>query len=149
MATRNELRPYLPVHPGTILKEELRERGIKQKTFAEMIGMRPSHLNALLHGARNISPQLAARLENVLHIPAHTWLNLQNNYNLDMIRPSDLVDGYETISASSFALAEPSREDIELWTVAFRAGQEDAVRRISKALKEMGLPEDQIREIIK
>ena len=94
METRNNTRPHLPQHPGTILKLELRERGIRQKAFAEEIGMRPSHLSALLNGYRNISPQVAAKIEAVLQIPAHVWLNLQSNYNLDMLRPCEVVDGY-------------------------------------------------------
>ncbi len=147
METRNKVRPFIPVHPGEILKEELRERGIKQKVFAEMIGMQPSHLNALLHGARNISAQLAARIEAVLHIPAKVWLNLQTNYNLDVLRTSDLVDGYETDVSPALSLAEPSVKDKELWDVAFRAGQKDAVRKMEKSLLETGMTQEQIDQI--
>lgn len=97
METRNDIRPFYPVHPGVILREELKERGIKQKDFAQMIGMQPTHLNALLHGTRTISTQVATRLEAALQIPAQLWLNLQSNYNLDTLRsaepsPSELDD---------------------------------------------------------
>lgn len=148
METRNKVRPYMPQHPGSVLKAELRERGIKQKSFAEAIGMRPPHLSALLHGARNISPQVAAKIEAVLHIPAHIWLTLQNNYNLDVLRPCELVDGYNSPvqGESVCALAESSPEEKSLWRLAFRAGQKDAVDKIAKALKEIGLSEDQIRQ---
>ena len=94
MVTRNDIRPSMPMHPGCILRDELKERKIKQKDFAKMIGMQPTHLNALLHGARSISPQLALRLESALQIPARVWLNLQSNYNLDTMRPAEVVDGY-------------------------------------------------------
>ena len=146
METRNEVRPYLPQHPGTILKAELRERGIKQKAFAEEIGMRPSHLSALLNGYRNISPQVAARIEVALQIPAKVWLNLQNNYNLDMLRPCEVVDGTSYKATSAFALAEPSSDERNLWDLAFRAGQNDAIDRISQKLKKMNLSEEQIRK---
>ena len=148
METRNDTRPYLPQHPGTILKAELRERGIKQKTFAEEIGMRPSHLSALLNGYRNISPQVAARIEAILQIPAQVWLNLQNNYNLDMLRPCEVVDGYDSCvqSTPAYALAAPSQEEKSLWDLAFRAGQNDAIDKISKTLKGMGFSEDLIRQ---
>ena len=144
METRNDIRPFMPVHPGSILKDELKERGIKQKEFAQMIGMQPSHLSALLHGARNISAQLAARIEAVLHIPAKVWLNLQNNYNLDNVRPSELVDGYDFSYPQELVLAQPNEEERTLWSLAFSAGQKDAVRTITKALKELGLSDDQI-----
>ena len=135
METRNEIRPNLPQHPGTILKAELRERGIKQKSFAEAIGMRPSHLSALLHGARNI--------------PARIWLNLQDNYNLDILRPCEVVDGYDSQIQERpvYALAESSQEEKSLWDLAFRAGQKDAIDKIAKALKGIGLSDKQIKQV--
>ena len=135
-------------HPGTILKAELRERGIKQKAFAEEIGMRPSHLSALLNGYRNISPQVAARIEAVLRIPAHIWLNLQDNYNLDMLRPCEVVDGYAPEMIPAFALGEPTQEEKRLWDLAFRTGQKDAIQKVSKALKDLGLADEHIRQAI-
>ena len=146
METRNNTRPHLPQHPGTILKAELRERGIKQKAFAEEIGMRPSHLSALLNGYRNISPQVAARIEAILHIPAQVWLNLQNNYNLDMLRPCEVVEGYTPKNTLAFSLGEPTQEEQKLWELTFRAGQNDAINRISQNLKGMGFSEEQMRE---
>lgn len=145
METRNNTRPFLPVHPGEILKAELKEREIKQKTFAEMIGMRPSHLSALLHGSRNISPQLASRIEEALGIPAQLWLNLQTNYNLDVIRTSDLVDGYIPTAKPNrtFALAYPSADEDAHWDMAFKSGQKDIVRKIESVLNELNLSDSQ------
>ena len=37
--------PYFPIHPGEMLKDELSARGIKQKQFAEVIGVSYSLLN--------------------------------------------------------------------------------------------------------
>ena len=147
MGTINETRPFRPQHPGTILQEELKSRGIKQKVFAQTIGLQPSHLSALLHGARNISPQLAARLENALLIPAHVWLNLQANYNLDTLKASDVVDGYTPQQTRTYALAQPSEEESRLWSLAFRAGQNDAVNKIHDNLVRFGLPAKVINEL--
>ena len=108
--------------------------------------MRPSHLSALLNGYRNISPQVAARIEVALQIPAKVWLNLQNNYNLDMLRPCEVVDGTSYKATSAFVLAEPSSDERNLWDLAFRAGQNDAIDRISQKLKKMNLSEEQIRK---
>ena len=72
------------VHPGEILKEELRERKIQQKDFAAKMGMPPSHLSALIHGKRNITATIAQRIEEALEIPAYIWMNLQSQYNLDL-----------------------------------------------------------------
>ena len=77
------------VHPGGILQEELKERNISQKDFAANIGMQASHLSALIHGVRNITADIAQRLENGLGIPAYIWLNLQSRYNLEKKRRYD------------------------------------------------------------
>ena len=146
METRNNTRPFLPVHPGGILKAELKERGIKQRVFAEMIGMRPSHLSALLHGSRNISPQLANRIDDAIGIPAQLLLNLQANYNLDVIRTSDLVDGYIPTAKPNrtYAIASPSAEEDAQWNMAFKSGQKDIVRKIESILDELNLSDSQM-----
>ena len=79
----NDVRPFFSVHPGDILREELEARGIKHKDFAASIGMEPPHLSALIHGRRNITAPIAARLEEGLGIPASTWLKMQSQYDLD------------------------------------------------------------------
>lgn len=81
MATKNDrIVPARAVHPGEILREELLQRGIKQKAFAEQIGMQPSHLNAFIKGKRNLNHELALLLEKYLAIPYKTWMNLHNSY---------------------------------------------------------------------
>jgi len=85
MATKNEnITPFMAVHPGSILKEELKERNIKQKDFAKTIGMQPTHLNSLIHGYRPISAGVADRLEEQLGISSISWQNLQTQFNHDV-----------------------------------------------------------------
>ena len=43
---------FRAVHPGETLREELKERGIKQKELAAKIGILPSHLNEAPHYLR-------------------------------------------------------------------------------------------------
>jgi len=86
MVTRSKLSsPILKaVHPGEILREELKERGIKQKDFANSIGMQKSHLSEIITGNHSITPQIADKLEQQLNIPSVDWLNLQNQYDYDV-----------------------------------------------------------------
>lgn len=74
------------LHPGELLLEELEARGILQKDFAEKLGMRPSHLNELVKGKRNISALLALKIEKLLKIDADIWMRLQVQYDLDTAR---------------------------------------------------------------
>lgn len=119
MGTRNEKEVMLneemmayAIHPGSILQEELKARGIKQKDFAKSIGMEATHLSAIIHGVRNITAAIAAKLESGLGISAKVWLNLQNDYNLDKrrleaLRTSSLVSGYGPMPTPCPALREP------------------------------------------
>ena len=112
----NEATPAYPLHPGGTLKEELVARGIRQKVFAAQIGIQATHLSAIIHGKRDITPAVAAKLELGLpEIPANIWIKLQENYNLDVqrcrIRTSSLVDGYKPdYESRQLALAEPASE---------------------------------------
>ena len=83
MATRNEAPALMAIHPGTILKEELIERGISQKDFAKMISMQPSHLSEIIKGKRSITKPVADKLEEVLGIPSIDWVNLQIGFEYD------------------------------------------------------------------
>lgn len=99
MTLANGAAPAIPVHPGSILGEELRARGIRQKDFAALIGMHAPHLSALIHGNRNFTPEIAAKIESGLpEIPAGFWLKMQARFQADKAhrqrRYSDLVDGY-------------------------------------------------------
>ena len=84
MATgNNRLVPVRAIHPGEILREELQERGIKQKDFAKQIGVQATHLNAFIRGKRNLNDDLAMKLESHLGIPYKTWMNLHSGYMYD------------------------------------------------------------------
>ena len=85
--TVNDTSPFLLIHPGEILGDEIKARGFSQKEFAAQAGLQATHLSAIIHGTRNITPVVAEKLAAVLvGIPAETWLGLQNNYDRDKRR---------------------------------------------------------------
>ena len=111
----NDVAPAYPVHPGGILGEELKARGISQKKFAETIGLQATHLSALIHGTRSFTPSVAAKIASGLEeIPANVWIKLQEQYNLDCLRKrrrlSSLVHGYDPVGYAHQPayLADPS-----------------------------------------
>ena len=65
------------------MREELLERGIKQKEFAQIIGVQPTHLNEFINGKRNLNEEFAIRLEKALGISYKNWMNLHNGYIYD------------------------------------------------------------------
>lgn len=95
----NGIAPAFPVHPGSILGEELKARGISQKKFAESIGIQATHLSALIHGTRSFTASVAEKIASGLEgISAEFWMRSQERYNVDRhrksISPSRLVSGY-------------------------------------------------------
>lgn len=57
---------FYPTHPGEVLKDELEERGISQRKFAESIGMGYSVLNEILNGKRPVTTNSALMFEAAL-----------------------------------------------------------------------------------
>src|SRR5574344_915144 len=85
MAIRSEVTVLrIPIHPGDILNEESKERKIKQKDFAKQIGMQPSHLNELLHGKRDMTKEIALKIEEALEIDADFWMRCAISYERDL-----------------------------------------------------------------
>jgi len=109
------LSPLHSVHPGEILGEELKDRGISQKIFASSIGLQPSHLSALIHGTRNFTPSVASKIESGLPgISADYWMRMQGSYNAEIrrrkVNPSMLVSGYTHKKETPFQVLGDSAE---------------------------------------
>lgn len=76
--------PSQAIHPGSILLDELEDRGITQKDFAKAIGMEASHFNSLVKGKRRLTADIALKLEQELGIRYIVWMNMQNDYDRDV-----------------------------------------------------------------
>ena len=82
----NDIPTGSPIHPGAIISDELEARELKQKELAKNMSISPSMLSDLIHGRRNITADLALRLESAFDISAMFWMNFQNKYDLDKAR---------------------------------------------------------------
>ena len=85
MAT-NRPNPFEATHPGSILKEELKERGISHDKFAETIGVAEFMVSETINEKRNITPEFALKLETALGVSAEFWMNVQAAYESDFLR---------------------------------------------------------------
>ena len=102
MESSKRIIPYTLIPPGFTLKEELTERNIKQKDFAQKIGMRPSHLSEIINGKRPITKYIAERFEGALNIPADFWLRLQASYDYEVAVKEYNYTGKEVIPNNFF-----------------------------------------------
>lgn len=78
-----QLTPATAIHPGEVLNDELKGRGIKQKEFAQQTGIPQTQLNEIIKGKRGINADVALLIGKVLKMDATVWLGLQSNYELD------------------------------------------------------------------
>lgn len=81
--SNTEQNPFIATHPGELIRDELRVRGLTQKRLAEMTGIKASVISETITGKRSVSLNMAVTLEKALGIPADMWMNLQTQYNLD------------------------------------------------------------------
>lgn len=96
--SKKDLTPFIATHPGEMVKDELKERGMTQKQLAAETGIKPSVLSETINGKRSVSLNVAVALEKALGIPADIWMNLQTQYDLDMANIAKRDDQRETVS---------------------------------------------------
>ena len=80
-----KLRPYRPVTPGEILKEELDARGWTQTDFAEILGRPIQAINEIISGKKAVVPATAVELSRAMGNSPEFWLNLESAYRLDLL----------------------------------------------------------------
>lgn len=94
----SQLTPYMALHPGELLKDELEYRNILQTKFAEKVGISFSTLNKILNGKRSISPELALTMEAVLGVNADMLVRMQSDYDIYQARHNNsLIKKLSTI----------------------------------------------------
>jgi addiction module HigA family antidote len=76
-----------PIPPGEILLEEfMRPLGVSINRLARDIGVPPNRISGIVNGNRSITADTALRLGRFFGTSAETWLDLQSDYDLRMIR---------------------------------------------------------------
>jgi HTH-type transcriptional regulator / antitoxin HigA len=80
------IRPFRPVPPGEILKEELEERGWTQADLADITGKPVQAVNEIIAGKKAITPETALLFSDAFGTSPEFWLNLESAYRLDLVR---------------------------------------------------------------
>lgn len=82
----NEIHLDVELHPGEVLADELEARRLTKSAFAMKVGMYPSHFGDIVNRKRNITANVALKLEKELGISAEFWMGLQMDYDLHVER---------------------------------------------------------------
>jgi HTH-type transcriptional regulator / antitoxin HigA len=71
--------------PGDTIQEHIDHIGMSQAELAERLGRSVPKLNELIKGKAPITKETATRLEYVLGVPASFWLNLERQYQDELL----------------------------------------------------------------
>jgi HTH-type transcriptional regulator / antitoxin HigA len=79
-------RPFRPVSPGEILRDELEARGWTQKELAKKIRRPAQAVNEIVTGRKQITADTALAFADAMGTSAEFWMNLEVSYRLDLAR---------------------------------------------------------------
>lgn len=82
---KHGISPELLIHPGETISDILENRSLTQKELAQRAGVSEAFLSDVIHGKKDISKSLAMGLEYAIGVPSSFWLNLQANYNSELL----------------------------------------------------------------
>lgn len=112
----------MAIHPGSILKEELLERKIKQRDLAQRMGVQPSHLSEIIRGKRPVTKSIADKLERVLDIPSIDWMRMQLAYEYDTVGLPRETGVIEPVHPGRILKSELTRQHIPVQQLATEMG---------------------------
>lgn len=90
------------IHPGETLKEILENRNMTQNELALRTGVSPKHISKVLSQENSISYSFAKKLEYAFDIDKQFWINLQEQYEKDLLEYNEL----NSITKEEFIIAE-------------------------------------------
>jgi HTH-type transcriptional regulator / antitoxin HigA len=80
----------LIIHPGETISDVLEDRGITQAELASQTGVTPAYISSVITGKKGISAKFAFALEYALGVPKTFWMNLQTNYEAELLEADEL-----------------------------------------------------------
>ena len=79
----------LIIHPGETIRDILIERGITQAELAARTGVTPAYVCNVIAGKKDISAKFALALEYALGVSKSFWINLQANYDAELLEAGE------------------------------------------------------------
>ena len=73
------------MHPGNVLREELRARDMSANQLALAIRVPANRVTAILRGDRAVSAETALRLGRYFGTGPEFWMNLQSRYDVSVV----------------------------------------------------------------
>ena len=108
-AKKTGLSLELIIHPGETIADLLAERGMTQQELAARTGVTSAFISKVINGKKGISGNFAYALECALGVPKTFWLNLQANYEAEIL---DAQEG-TTITHEEKVIAQGMSDSIQ------------------------------------
>ncbi|MCK5845957.1 MAG: HigA family addiction module antidote protein [Bacteroidales bacterium] len=81
-----EISKVKGIHPGAILRREIKGLGLKNKEFAALINEHAQTISAVLNEKRSINPNLSVKLGTKLGIDNDYFMLLQASYDVKIVQ---------------------------------------------------------------
>lgn len=85
-----ELKKIKGIHPGAILKRELKNRGIKSIDLANVINEHPQTISAITKEKRGINAKLSFKLGEYFNVSHYYFMILQATFEVNSYRKSEI-----------------------------------------------------------
>lgn len=123
------------IHPGETIADVLEDRGITQIELALRTGVSPAYVSNVIAGKKGISANFAMGLEYALGVPKSFWLNLQTNYESELLEANE-----ENTITEEERIARESLKDVVKYLrqkgiMPVREGKEESILSLRKALQ--------------
>jgi addiction module HigA family antidote len=108
--------PFVAIHPGEHLAEELRSLNISASELARRIQVPTNRVTKILNGQRAITADTALRLARFFGTRAEFWMNLQGLHDLRVAeaRTGSIIEQLPTLRRSErFANGRRVRSDLK------------------------------------
>ncbi|MGW0251897.1 helix-turn-helix domain-containing protein [Nocardia goodfellowii] len=128
-----EFTPEWTIPPGEIIQSELNARGLTQAEFALRTSLSAKHVNQLIKGIVNLSPDVAMALERTLGIRAEFWLKTEATWRATRTR----MNSRANLSQFSGWLAKFPTQSLIANRIVDRA--DDTETRIDRLLRFFGV----------
>jgi HTH-type transcriptional regulator/antitoxin HigA len=125
----------LIIHPGETIGDILVERDISQAELAAITGVSAAYVCNVISGKKNISAKFALALEYALGIPKSFWINLQANYDAELLEANARESITDEERAVRNALKEVVKHLRNSGKMPAKESVDDSILSLRKALR--------------
>jgi HTH-type transcriptional regulator/antitoxin HigA len=131
----------LAIHSGEFLEETLEATGMTQSELSNRLGRPLQTINEIIKGKKSITSTTALELEDVLGVPSHIWLGLENQYQIVLAKQKELkLMQEETKLLSNFPYADLAKSGF-VKTTRKAIEKVDELKRFFEVAKLVQIPQ--------